>query len=287
MPYVIDTNVHLLAVDSTGCPVPPPVGNVPTWWEGATAEQVRSQMQQASIDHALVVATGSYDDEYCVASAERYPSSFTAIGKLDVSAANAVEALERMVAQSGVGGVRFEHRGEGANPSAWLDDPRLRPLWETALRLEIRVSLGAVRKMEHLAALRRVLERFPSLTVILRRMVQPPLADGPPYLGAAPLFALAAYPNVYSTFSHLNIEEADQGDSTHRAFFEAFLARFGARRLMWASFFPAYRSMPDGSINGLLEYVRTQLAFLPPQDIDLLLGETARGLYSSMRVAPA
>jgi predicted TIM-barrel fold metal-dependent hydrolase len=141
--------------------------------------------------------------------------------------------------------------------------------------------------MEHLETLRRVLERFPSLTVIVRRMVQPPVADGPPYVAAAPLFSLAEYPNVYSTFSHLNIAETNVGKSTHRAFFEAFLARFGARRLMWASFFPAYRSRPDGSIKGLLDDVRAQLAFLPLRDLDLLLGETARGLYPSMSAALA
>jgi predicted TIM-barrel fold metal-dependent hydrolase len=65
-----------------------------------------------------------------------------------------------------------------------------------------------------------------------------------------------------------------------------FLARFGAHRLMWASFFPAYRSTSDGPLKGLLEYVRAQLAFLPAADLDLLLGETARSLYPSLSAAP-
>lgn len=285
--YVVDTNVHLLAVDSEGHPVPPPTGNTPTWWEGATAEQVRGHMRQAGIDHALVVATGSYDDSYVLASAERYPDAYTAIGKLDVSEPDAATRLGQLVEQPGIGGVRFEHRGEESDPSNWLDDPQTRPLWEEAVRKDIRVSLASVRRMEHLTTLRRVLERFPTLTVILRRMVQPPVEVGPPYAAADPLFALAAFPNVYSTFSHLNIQETDQGRSTHQAFFETFVEKFGARRLMWASFFPAYRATPEAPVKGLLDYVRGELAFLPQGDLAWLLGETARSLYPSMRGAPA
>jgi len=287
VPYVVDTNVHLLAVDPHGHPVPPPTGNVPTWWEGATAEQVRGHMRHAGIDHALVVATGSYDDSYCVTSAQRYPDSFTAIGKIDVSNPEAGAALGRLAGQSGVGGIRFEWRAEGADPSDWLDAPEVLPLWDEAAKKNIRVSLASVRKLEHLTALRRVLERFPTVTVILRRMVQPPVEEGPPYEASKGLFALAEFPNVYSTFSHLNIEETNKGRSTHQAFFEAFIDRFGARRLMWASFFPAYRATQEAPIQGLLDYVRGELAFLSQGDLDWLLGGTARSLYPSMRPAPA
>ena len=153
--------------------------------------------------------------------------------------------------------------------------------------VRIRVSLASVRKMEHLTALRQVLERFPTLTVILRRMVQPPLDAGPPYAAPSDLFALAEFPNVYSTFSHLNIKEANEGNSTHRAWFEAFIERFGARRLMWASFFPAYRATPGAPIKGLLDEVRAELSFLPRDELDSLLGGTAQSLYASMQKAPA
>lgn len=281
MAYVFDTNVHLLAVGADGKPLPPPTGNVPVWWEGATAEQVRGHMAQAGVDHTLVVATGSYDDSYVLTGAQQYPESFTAIGKVDVSASGAEASLDRLINTPGIGGIRFEVRGEGGDPSAWLDDPEVRPVWDRAARTGVRVSLASVRKMEHLRALRRVLERFPDLTVILRRMVQPPIEDGPPYQGAQELFALSEFPNVYSTFSHLNIEETDKGGSTHEAFFETFLSKFGSNRLMWASFFPAYRAPGDAPVKGLLDHVREQLAFLPQSDLDAILGETARDLYLS------
>jgi len=287
MAYVVDTNVHLLDVDPRGRPVPPPTGRVPAWWEGSTAEQVRDHMSQAGIDHTLVVATGTYDDSYILACARRYPDSFTAIAKLDVSDPGAAAMLGSLAARPEVGGIRFEWRGDGAEPADWIDAPQTRVLWEQAVKDGVRVSLASVRNVEHLGSLRRVLERFPTLTVILRRMIQPPVDDGPPYQDAGPLLALAEFPNVHSTFSDLNIAETDTGASTHLAFFETFIGSFGASRLMWASFFPAHRATPEAPIKGLLDYVRAQLAFLREEDLDWLLGESARRLYPSVRAAAA
>jgi predicted TIM-barrel fold metal-dependent hydrolase len=239
-------------------------------------------MAQAGIHHTLAVATGDYGDDYIFQSARSYPGSFTAIAKLDASDLGAPAKLEKLAEQPEVGGVRFEWREESADPSQWLDAPQTLPLWELAERKNLPVSLAAVRKMAHLPALRRMLERYPNTTVVLRRMVQPPVDDGPPFEAAQPLFALAGFPKVYSTFSDLNIEEADAGESTHEAFFEAFIERFGARRLMWASFFPAHRAGNDAPLKGLLDFVREKLGFLSESDLDWLLGETACSLYSSI-----
>jgi L-fuconolactonase len=282
MSRVVDTNVHLLALDRQGAPLPSPSGRIPPWWQGSTAEQVREHMAQAEIAHTLVVATGDYSDDYIRESARRYSGSFTAIAKLDVSEPGAADQLELLAKQPEVAGVRFEWRAEGADPSDWLDAPQTRPLWELADREGIPISLASVRKLEHLPALRRVLERYPEVTVILRRLVQPPVEDGPPYTAAQTFFAMAEFPSVYSTFSELNIEEANAGESTYQAFFEATVERFGADRLMWASFFPAHRADPSAPIKGLMEFVREKLAFLGDPALDWMLGETACSVYPSI-----
>jgi L-fuconolactonase len=239
-------------------------------------------MAQAGVNHTLVVATGDYSDDYIRESARRYSGSFSAIAKLDVSEPDAFGNLELLTRQPEVAGVRFEWRAEGADPSDWLDAPQTRPLWELADRERIPISLASVRKLEHLPALRRVLERYPDVTVILRRLVQPPVEDGPPYAGAQALFAMAEFPRLYSTFSDLNIEEADAGASTYQAFFGAVVERFGANRLMWASFFPAHRADASAPVGGLMEFVREKLAFLGGSALDWMLGETACSVYPSI-----
>ena len=96
---------------------------------------------------------------------------------------------------------------------------------------------------------------------------------------------IARYPNVYSTFSHLNVKDAAKGKSTPRDFFQTVVDRFGANRLMWASFFPAYKASAEAPVKGLIDYVRAELAFLGQTDLDWVLGETARSLFLSRREA--
>jgi len=284
--YIVDTNVHVLAADADGRPVPSPSGNVPTWAPGATAEDLRGFMEQAGVDHALVVPSGDYDNSYTLASAQRYPESFTAVGKIDVTDPEAGTLLEWLSGQPGIGGLRFE-APEGRESADWLEAPATLALWQQAAATGMCVGLASVRRMNQLPAVRRLLERFPTVPIILRRMVEVPTEDGPPYEAAKDFFALAEFPNVYSTFSHLNVTDAKKGKSTPRAFFQACVDQFGANRLMWASFFPAYKATPEAPVKGLIEYVRDELSFLSGSDLDWVLGETARKLYLSRREAAA
>jgi L-fuconolactonase len=284
MGYVVDTNVHVLAADQNGKPIPSPSGRTPEWAAGATAEDLLGFMKQAGVDHALVVPSGDYDNGYTVQTARRYPDSFTAIGKIDVTEPDAGALLDSLAGQPGVGGLRFE-APEGRDSSEWLEAPATIELWKQAEKKGAWVALASVRSMDQLPAVRRLLERFPTVPIILRRMVEAPTQDGPPYASARDFFDLAKFPNVYSTFSHLNVRDAAKGKSTPRAFFEKFVGEFGANRLMWASFFPAYKASPEAPVKGLLDYVREELSFLPEGDLDLVLGGTARSLIPSLKAA--
>lgn len=287
MAYVVDTNVHVLAADTAGRPVPSPTGNVPAWAAGATAEDLLGFMRPAGVDHALVVPSGDYDNTYTLDSAQRYPESFTAIGKIDVTDPGAPALLEWLADQRGIGGLRFE-APEGRESAEWLEAPETIVLWEQAAKRGMSVALASVRRLDHLSTVRRLLERFPTVRVVLRRMVEAPTEDGPPYSAAKGFLELAEFPNVYSTFSHLNVADAKKGKSTPQAFFEAVISKFGANRLMWASFFPAYKATPQEPVKGLIDLVRTELSFLPQADLDLVLGGTARNLFPALgRAAPA
>lgn len=287
MAYVVDANVHLIAADRREYPVAPSDGKLPAWaeGEGSTAEAFLQHMRQADVHQALLAHPTSvygYDNSYCLDSAERYPQSFIALGAIDVSDPEAAATLGRLVDQRGIRGIRLEPR-DARQPSEWLAAPGTMSLWQEAAKNGVCVSLPTVRRMEDLPALRRVLERFPTVAVLLRRMVGAPTEDGPPYEAAKDIFALAEFPNVYFTFSLHNIEGARKGKSTPQAFFEAFINKFGARRLLWGSFFPANRAAPEAPYKGLLDRAREELSFLPRDDRDWLLGETARSLFPSPR----
>ena len=69
-----------------------------------------------------------------------------------------------------------------------------------------------------LPLLETVLKRFPKVRVILDHFARAEAADGPPFASAAPLWALAKYPNVYLKLTHRPIEQSVKGKSTPEAF---------------------------------------------------------------------
>lgn len=289
MARTVDVNVHLISADRARFPVAPASGTLPAWASGS-AEDFLEHMRVAGVDQAAVVHTAGvygYDNSYSVDCAQRYPGSFTTIAGMDVSAPDAGDTFVRLASLPGVGGIRFELRDEESDPAQWLDAPGTIPLWQEAANRGIPVSLPSVRKTSQLPAVRRVLERFPTVPVVLRRFLSVSAEDGPPYRAASDVLALGQFPNVYFTFSIHNIQDAKKGQSTPEAFFDACMSSFGARRLMWGSYFPANRGTPDSPYKSVIDQVREELSFLGQDDRDWLLGETARSLFAPLRAASA
>jgi len=156
-------------------------------------------------------------------------------------------------------------------------------LWQEAARQRISVGLPHV-EMKHLAALRGVLERFPTVPIVLRRLIDVPTEDGPPYRAAQALLDLGEFSNLYFTFQNGNIEAARRGKSTPEAFFEVFLSRFGADHLMWATFYPSHKASDEAPYRGLVDLGQKGLSFLPQKDRDWLFGETARTVFPALRL---
>ena len=286
MAYIVDTNVHLFAADQQRYPLKPVSGKLPPWAsdrQHLTAEEFVDHMRQAGVHQAALAHPSllyGYDNSYCLDSAERYPEHFVAIGAIDAGDEKAGELLGYLMNERKVGAVRFERR-DRKDPEEWLVAPQILPFWEEAARTRICVSLPTLR-MRDLPVLRKALERFPNVNVILRRMADAPAEDGPPYDGAKPLLDMASFPSLYLTFSHHNIDEAKKGKSTPQAFFETFISKFGAKRLMWASFFHGDAASTNAPYKGLVEREREELSFLGEGDRDAVMGEAARALFPSL-----
>ena len=159
-------------------------------------------------------------------------------------------------------------------------DPGAYPTCERAMQLGIPVALQV--PSGQLDQVRRLVERFPDMKVILDHLAHPPIEGGPPYGDAREFFALGEYPNLYLKFSSLNLREAARGNSTPRAFMEALVARFGPGRLIWGSDYPHSTGSPADPYKDLVDMAREALAFLSPADREQLFAATARGLYPSL-----
>jgi predicted TIM-barrel fold metal-dependent hydrolase len=271
---IIDTHVHIVAPDQHRYPRKLAPDNS-EWVIDMSGERMLELMDQAGIDRAMLVQAYTayeYDNNYVADVAQMYPERFISVCILDPGRPDVPEQLTYWVRARGVRGLRLFPAAE--RDPQWLDDPGTFPLWERARALDIPVCVYL--RFRQLTRLRKVIERYPEVSVALDHLGAPRLEDGPPYENAAPLFELVKLPNVYLKFSSVNLYAAARGKSTPRDFFMRLLDVFGARRVMWGSNFP---NTYDRGLREQLALARDELSFVPEPDRRMLFADTARSLW--------
>ena len=195
---------------------------------------------------------------------------------LDPTQSDTPDRLTYWVKQRGMRGIRLFTTTE--TEGTWLDDPRTFPVWERAASLGIPICIMVL--FHQIPRVRTVLERFPHVTVALDHLTVLRLSAGPPYDSVQPLFDLVRFPNLYLKFSSVSLYAARTGKSTPKEFFTRLIDRFGARRLMWGSNFPATH---DRSLKDQFDLAKQELSFLPQENQRWIFGETALTLWPMLR----
>jgi L-fuconolactonase len=279
---IIDIHPHVISTDETRYPRVPIGGHQSDWSRKRPVpyEKLIANMDAAGIaKSALVQASTCYghDNSYVADAVEAHPERFTGVFACDVLEP---EARERMIYWIGRGltGMRLFTTGSTMPGQAnWLDDPRSFPAWAFAEEKSLPVCLQMTAM--GIPQVTAVLEFFPKLRVILDHLARPQQEDGPPYIGAASLWSLAAYPNVYLKVTERNLVGARQGKATPETFFGKLVSDFGANRIAWGSNYPASeKSLPD-----LVMLAEETLSFLPERDREWIFSGTAETLYPALR----
>jgi predicted TIM-barrel fold metal-dependent hydrolase len=133
-------------------------------------------------------------------------------------------------------------------------------------------------KQEGLPLLRRIMDRFPRVTMIIDHLARTPFEDGPPYADAAEFLELARYKQVYLKITPINATPKSWGKATPETFFGELINRFGASRIAWGSNFP--NSL--GTLSEILNAARAAFSFAKASDQDWIFGKTALGLYPAL-----
>jgi predicted TIM-barrel fold metal-dependent hydrolase len=281
MYQLIDTHTHAISPDVDRYPLAPVGGHQSDWSakRPVSYQALLAAMDQAGIARAVVVqASTAYgnDNRYVVEAVKAHPDRFAGVFSIDVLAEGAVDELRRWL-DAGLAGLRLFTTGTTMPGQAdWLDDPRSFPVWEYAQANNVTICLQMT--AAGIPALTRMLGLFPRIRVLLDHLARPDLAGGPPYQGAAALFALAAYPGVHLKLTNRTIAEAARGASTPQAFFPRVVEAFGASRIAWGSNFPA----AEGSLPSLLDEAQDALAMLSEADRAWIFGDTARAIYPQL-----
>jgi len=278
MPTIIDIHPHIIADDTERYPLAPVGGHQSEWsrTRPVTTEQMIVAMDKAGIaKSALVQASTCYghDNSYVADAVAAHPGRFTGVFSVDVLASDAPEKM-RYWKDRGLAGMRlFTFGSTMPNQQSWLDDPASYPAWEAAGDLDLSICLqmspAALLQMTAMA------KRFPKVKVLLDHMARPVLEDGPPYVKAHSLFALADLPNVYLKLTPRSFNEARKGNATPETFFPKLVSEFGASRLAWGSNYPS----SEGALPELLELAQSSLTALSASDRDWIFCKTAQNLY--------
>ena len=279
---LIDIHPHVIATDTKKHPLAPLYGRQSAWSAEHPLDypDMIKAMDEAGVDKSVLVQASSayaFDNTYVAEAVAAYPERFTGVFSVDVVAPDAVERMKHWMAK-GLTGMRIFTAGSTQpEQQTFFAEPTAFPAWQFAGDTGLSVCMQM--QLKGLPLLATVLDRFPKVRVILDHFARVEADDGPPFAAAAPLFALARYPNVHLKLTHRPIEAAMKGKSTPEAFFGRVVKEFGANRIAWGSNFPAAKPpLPE-----LVALARNALSFLPRQDQDWIFFKTAQVLYPALR----
>jgi L-fuconolactonase len=134
---------------------------------------------------------------------------------------------------------------------------------------------GRPEGLPHLLVL---IKQFPQVRIIIDHMMEPPIAEGPPYGGSEFVFDLARYGNVYLKLTTLNIRASRKDKGSPETFFPLLAKKFGASRIAWGSNYPS----AVGTLKEMVIEAKSALAALPKQDQEWILARTAQSLYPAL-----
>lgn len=241
-----------------------------------TAEGLIATMDRAGVAKAAVVQAAScygYDNGYLADAVEAYPNRLTGVACVDVLATHALQRMQELI-DRGISGFRlFTANGKGGFDTEILGDARAQDAWAFCERMGASMSLQS--GPEGLQDVESLAKKFPALNIVLDHAGRPDVTDGPPYLRAASLFALAPQKNIYLKLTPRTMEQSCKAKATPETLFPTLVVAFGRQRLAWGSNFPA----SEGGYFENLEIARQCLASLSRDDIEWVFAKTALTLY--------
>jgi predicted TIM-barrel fold metal-dependent hydrolase len=274
---LVDTHVHLASPDTSRYPLQP-LDTHETWYRDApcSLERYCELMDEHGVTAAYLVQTvTAYTDDntYVVDSARSDPERFASVVYVDLAADDPVAALDGWI-ERGAHGVRVV--GDTPHRPVPLDGPAARAVMRHADALGLHVLVTTV--AGGLPTLGQVLADHPDLALSLDHCGFADLSTGHPYPAAAPLFALAAFPNVTLKLSTIALDRARRADGDTRPFVDTLVERFGANRIMWAS---NYSTTAGRSYESMIELALGACAHLAEAERTAFLAGTARAGWPS------
>ena len=205
------------------------------------------------------------ETEFMLALAAQTPFVAGVVGWVDFTNADAPAMIDRLAANKYLVGLRpMVHDIADVN---WLTRLDLAPAIETMIANHL--VFDALVKPQHLPGLRRFVERYPKLQVVVDHGAKPEIASHVEATWRSELRAIAAHPHVTCKVSGLITEAAPDWRPDHvLPYIDRLLQMFGPDRLLWGSDWPVvnlaggydvWRALTSEALQGLNHEARTAI----------------------------
>jgi predicted TIM-barrel fold metal-dependent hydrolase len=192
-------------------------------------------MDGSGVDQGVLVQYASvhgYDCRYVIDTARANPGRFVAVCAIDPVADDAPEQMTHWVAE-GAAGLRIAAPGGPDRGPYWVENESI---WRGAS--ELAVPLCVHFRVETQAAgvpvLRRMMERFSDVPVVLDHVANPAWSEGAPRYGLGAVLAMP-HLNLVLKFATINLERLQEAHVDAATALRVILDTFGAERVMWGS----------------------------------------------------
>lgn len=283
-----DSHAHIISDDAVAYPPAHAADpQVAAKLEDAfTAGRLLARMDHCGVTGALVVQRGQvygYDNRYVLAASAASGGRLRAVCGIDATDPDCGGAVRRC-REAGAVGVRLMAR-MGSGGFDWLDGPDAGAFWTAAEEtgLPVCVHFFGWNREEGLARLERLLDRHALAHVVIDHLTNSAITG--PDDGSDPAVSMAALGldeaarrladrgNVALKFTAIPLNDLAARGIDATAVIGAWLALFGAERLLWGSDVTQSR----GDYEELVASGRAAVAALPDPVRHLLLhGNTAR-----------
>ncbi|MGW4906277.1 amidohydrolase family protein [Streptomyces sp. NPDC004270] len=278
---IIDTHCHIISEDRHTYPWSPIGGRASAWATSrpVTGEGMAVHMDEAGIRRSVLVQATTaygYDNSYVLDTRAAEPDRFLAVGTFDPLAPEATSRLTAAV-DSGLAGVRLFTSGSTVpTQGEWFAAPKTYEFWRAAAESHVAVCLQ-MRLGTATSHLVDVLERFPTVRVLLDHVGYPDIASSPARAGKE-VAELARHPGLHLKLTHRNLEPLHAVGEEAVEFLVPVVESFGAGRIAWGSNCPA----AEQTLTELVDLAHAVLEPLPVAAREEIFAGTARRLYPAL-----
>ncbi len=271
---IIDAHQHCWQLTRPECRWPTPV--LEPLYRDFTPDDFWAEASPCGVSGSILVQSQPHPDDtqYLLALAGRDPRILGVVGWVDLSAADAVQAVNELAASPRLCGLR--PMLQDLDEDDWILN-RARPEALEALA-ERNLVFDALVTPRHLPVIAELARRHPTLTIVLDHGGKPDIAQRETAEWERGLAALAAHPNVVCKLSGLVTEMApDQPANEMDGYIDRILTCFGAKRVLWGSDWPVLTLA--GHYADWLARARERVRLRSPSLESALFRDNARAVY--------